>query len=128
MRWWRIATHPAVLRAGGLWALLGRVRLALALLTDDRVPVATKLVLPAALLYLLSPVDVLPDLFPLLGQVDDLGIVILALLAFIRLCPRAVVAEHEARLRGAGRSPGAGRRAGEPIDAAYRWVDERPGR
>ncbi|MCS6958972.1 MAG: DUF1232 domain-containing protein [Pseudanabaenaceae cyanobacterium SKYGB_i_bin29] len=29
------------------------------------------LILLASLIYLISPLDVLPDIFPLLGQVDD---------------------------------------------------------
>jgi uncharacterized membrane protein YkvA (DUF1232 family) len=32
------------------------------------------LMLVGALIYLVSPVDVLPDVLPLLGQIDDLGI------------------------------------------------------
>ncbi len=114
-----------VVRVGGLWALLTHARLALRLMRDDRVPLAAKLVLPATVLYLVSPVDLVPDLVPLLGQVDDVGVLILGLVAFVKLCPRHLVAEHEARF--GGRAPTGSGRAGpdEPIDARYRWADGR---
>ena len=35
----------------------------------------------ACLLYVISPIDVLPDVFPLVGQVDDLGAIIVAIQA-----------------------------------------------
>ena len=57
-----------------------------------------KLVVPAAMLYAVSPLDLVPDLIPLVGQVDDLGVVVLAVMAFIKLCPRHLVDEHEATL------------------------------
>jgi uncharacterized membrane protein YkvA (DUF1232 family) len=128
MRWWRLATHPAVIRAGGLWAFFRQAWLAFRLLRDERVPTMAKLVVPAALLYVASPLDIVPDLFPLVGQVDDIGIVVLAVLAFIKLCPRHLVAEHEAALNGQDvHDPGTARR-GDPVAARYRWVDEQPSR
>jgi uncharacterized membrane protein YkvA (DUF1232 family) len=128
MRWWRFAAHPAVIRAGGLWALFRQARLAFRLLRDERVPTMAKLVVPAALLYVASPLDFVPDLFPLVGQVDDLGILVLGVLAFIKLCPGQLVAEHEAALDGQeAPNPGPARR-GESVDARYRWVDEQPAR
>lgn len=37
-------------------------------------PTAAKLALGGALLYLVSPVDVVPDVAPLLGQLDDIAL------------------------------------------------------
>ncbi len=124
MGWWKLAGHPAVVRAGGLWAVLKQARLAFRLLRDERVPTAVKLVLPATLLYLISPLDVVPDFLPMLGQADDLMIVLLGVLAFIKMCPAGVVAEHEASIDGR-QAPSNGGRDDEPIDARYRWVNER---
>jgi uncharacterized membrane protein YkvA (DUF1232 family) len=121
--WFRLASHPAVVRAGGLWMVLRQARLAWRLLRDERVPAPVKLIVPAALLYLVSPLDVVPDLVPLLGQVDDVSLVMLALLAFLKLCPREVVAEHERALAGEPPRPADAR--AEPIDARYQWVDPR---
>src|SRR5205085_9713421 len=65
MRWrWWFAGHPAVVRAGGVWAVLRQARLAFRLLCDERVPTATKLIIPATLLYLISPLDLIPDIIP----------------------------------------------------------------
>jgi uncharacterized membrane protein YkvA (DUF1232 family) len=127
MRWWRFARHPGVARAGGLWAVLRQAQLAFRLLRDERVPMLAKLVVPAAFVYIVSPLDLLPDLIPILGQVDDVGILLLGLAAFIKMCPSHLVAEHEATLEGRP-PPAPERRGDEPIDAKYRWVDDRPGR
>jgi uncharacterized membrane protein YkvA (DUF1232 family) len=124
MRWWQVAGHPAVVRAGGLWAVLRQAWLAFRLLRDERVPTAVKLVIPATLLYLVSPIDVLPDFLPAVGQADDLMVLLLGVLAFIKMCPAWIVAEHEASVEGRD-PPSDGARRGETVDAKYRWVDER---
>ncbi len=67
------------------------------LFRDPRVGLLPKIVLVAGLVYLLVPVDVLPDIlarFAGLGLADDAIVVIVALKAFIKLCPRTVVEEH----------------------------------
>jgi uncharacterized membrane protein YkvA (DUF1232 family) len=65
------------------------------LFTDRRVPLRAKAVLIAAILYILHPVDLLPDLlFPFLGVLDDLTILLLAARWFIALCPPDVVQER----------------------------------
>ncbi len=78
------------------WAkeLLRQLRLAWRLFKDRRVPWGLKLIPPAALIYVLSPVDILPDLGLGLGQLDDIAIVLLALKLFIELAPAEVVREH----------------------------------
>lgn len=58
-----------------LGRLLGRFRkellLAWAVLRDPRSPRAAKLVTVLAALYLISPLDVVPDAIPVLGWLDD---------------------------------------------------------
>lgn len=68
------------------------------LLCDRRVSVWPKVLLVLSGLYVLSPVDVIPDVLPFAGEVDDLLIVILACRFFIYLCPREVVREHVRRI------------------------------
>lgn len=60
-----------VLRAGahGAW-------LTLALVRDPRVPGADKAAAFAALVYLVSPVDLVADILPVIGQLDDLALVL----------------------------------------------------
>jgi len=87
----------------GASALLDRgtrdqLKLAWRLLRDERVS-TLKFVLPALLaLYVVSPIDTIPDFLLGLGQIDDLGVVIAGLLLLARVIPRLapghVVDEH----------------------------------
>jgi len=83
----------------------------------------------AGLLYLLSPIDLLPDwLLPGLGEVDDVVLLILAMKMFIDLSPPGVVRDHLEDLFGTKDRPGAtGNASGvETIDGTYRVLDEGP--
>jgi len=66
-------------------------------LIDGRTPWRSRLVLLAALIYAISPVDLLPDLVPLAGYLDDLVVVPLAIMLSLRLIPREVVADSRRR-------------------------------
>jgi uncharacterized membrane protein YkvA (DUF1232 family) len=48
------------------------VRLVRALLADETTPRSVKIVLGGLLLYLLSPIDLVPEVFPVIGSLDDL--------------------------------------------------------
>ena len=64
------------------------------LLKDRRVPIGPKLLLILVLLYVLTPVDLLPDFWAGLGQIDDLVVIFLGLQGFVRLSPKEIVREH----------------------------------
>jgi len=65
------------------------------LFKDARVPLLAKALLVSALAYFVWPFDVIPDLLvPVIGEIDDLGIVLGGLWTFVRLCPPQVVREH----------------------------------
>ena len=104
---------------GVLSTLVARARLATRLLREPRVPLLAKLVPVLAAVYLVSPLDAVPDLIPVLGQLDDLGFVVFALEMFVRLCPAAAVAFHRAALLG-GRRYNPMPQADEVIDAEFR--------
>jgi uncharacterized membrane protein YkvA (DUF1232 family) len=74
--------------------LVAEVRLALRLLREPAVPLYLKALPFAALAYVLSPLDFLPDFIPIIGQLDDLGVVILGLKAFLRLVPSEPMTFH----------------------------------
>ena len=74
------------------------VRLYVGLLRDERVKLGPKLLMLAAVVYCFSPADFLPDIFPVLTQVDDLALFTMAAKAFLGLCPAHVVQEHELRV------------------------------
>ncbi|HSK97024.1 MAG TPA: DUF1232 domain-containing protein [Euzebyales bacterium] len=58
---------------------------------DARVPRQVKWVLGVVALYLLSPVDLVPDVIPILGQLDDLGLALWALRRLLQAAGPAVV-------------------------------------
>ncbi|MDQ3748807.1 MAG: YkvA family protein [Acidobacteriota bacterium] len=68
--------------------LLGR------LLTDRRVPTIDKALFAAAIVYVIVPLDFIPDVFPFIGQVDDLYLVALTLLRLINHTDETVVREN----------------------------------
>jgi len=93
--------NPAVAAALGLnWR--GRGRLVCRLVRDRRVPLAAKLIIPLLVLYLMSPIDLIPDFIPVLGYLDDLLVLMLAVWAFARLAPPGIVAGIAAELAKEG--------------------------
>ena len=74
-------------------------RLVWGLVRDPRTPLGLKGMLAAALAYVVLPVDLIPDVIPILGQADDLTVLLLVLDLFIQNAPPEVRAEHSARAR-----------------------------
>src|SRR5436190_15768577 len=68
--------------------LLGR------LLKDARVPTAEKALFVAAIVYFVSPIDLIPDVFPFIGQVDDLYVIALVLLRLVNRTDERIVRQH----------------------------------
>jgi uncharacterized membrane protein YkvA (DUF1232 family) len=68
------------------------------LLWDRRIPLSNKLLPLLVLVYILSPVDILPDAFLGPGQLDDLAVFLLGLKLFVSLAPPAVVEEYRRQL------------------------------
>ena len=64
------------------------------LLFDNRVSIFIRALGPLALLYIISPFDLIKDRIPVLGRFDDLIVIGLALLFLIKLSPKSVVDEH----------------------------------
>lgn len=78
----------AILLIPNLVKLLGRI------VRDPRVPVRRKTFAGAALIYVISPIDLIPDFVAGLGQLDDLVIVAVALNHLIAGAGRDVVEQH----------------------------------
>jgi uncharacterized membrane protein YkvA (DUF1232 family) len=74
------------------------IRLVWALIRDGRVPAGQKLILAGIGAYLFFPIDLIPDFVPVLGQLDDLAVVLLGLDLFIRSAPPDIVEEHLAKI------------------------------
>lgn len=73
-------------------------RLLLALVADPRVPPARKALLGVAAAYVVVPFDIIPERIPLLGAIDDVAVVVLAVDAFLEGLPEELVREKLAEL------------------------------
>jgi uncharacterized membrane protein YkvA (DUF1232 family) len=72
---------------------------------DPRTPWYAKALAALVAAYALSPVDLIPDFIPVLGQLDDLLLVPLGIVLTVRLIPREVLADCRARAREADARP-----------------------
>ncbi|MDC9317160.1 YkvA family protein, partial [Clostridioides difficile] len=62
-----------------LFILPDLVSLIYRLLKDKRVPIKTKLVMSAAVAYVMFPSDLIPNNIPFIGVIDDIGVIFFAL-------------------------------------------------
>ena len=92
--------------------LLRNLRLAWRLLRDPVVPGWIKLIPLGAILYVVLPADLVPDILLGFGQLDDLGVLLLALRAFIAVCPAQIVQRHLVSMSS--------------VEGSYRIVEEEP--
>ena len=106
-------------KPGLLRTLVAQSRLAFRLIREPAVPLLAKSVPALAAVYLIWPLDFLPDLLPVLGQLDDLGVVLAALEIFLRLCPDMPATFHREAL-AAGRRFSTMPAQGSVIDAEFR--------
>jgi uncharacterized membrane protein YkvA (DUF1232 family) len=92
---------PKIPRSGAKRTLMGTMRqlpnflrMLYGLLTDSRVATTDKLLVGGAILYVLMPLDLIPDFIPFIGEVDDIFVVVLALQRLISHAGRSVVRDH----------------------------------
>ncbi len=102
--------------------LLRFARLVWRLSFDRRVPLALRLLLPAAILYAVSPFDLVPDRVPILGRFDDLIFIALALLLLVKLAPKEVVDGHNGVVPPANRPED--KDPNKVVDGSGRVVDD----
>lgn len=70
------------------------LRLLYGLMRDSRVPMAEKALLAGAIAYVLSPIDIIPDLLPFIGQFDDLYLIALVTLRLVAHTSDDVIRDH----------------------------------
>ena len=68
-------------------------RLLWALASDPRVPKARKALLGLAGAYIVSPIDIIPERIPLVGAIDDVAVMVLAIDVFLEGLPETLLAE-----------------------------------
>lgn len=117
---------PTATSPGALAQVVRTLRLLWRLVQDPRVSLFPKLIPVAALVYVVSPIDLLPDFILGLGQLDDFGIIMLGIALFVELCPKEIVAEHR---RALNTEKSASRSTENVIDGSYRVIhDDEPSR
>jgi uncharacterized membrane protein YkvA (DUF1232 family) len=89
-----------------LWTLLrGDARVLWFALRHPAAPTWLKVGTALTFLYVISPIDLIPDAIPVLGVVDDLVVVSLAIRWMVKHLPpelAAAAAQHVSGARGAG--------------------------
>ncbi len=97
-------------------AAIQRVKLIARLVGDKRVSPWLKLIPVGALIYWISPVDLIMGI-PGIDAVDDVAVLWLGSTLFVELCPPSVVKEHLAQLNGDD--------SGDVVDAEATDVDQK---
>jgi uncharacterized membrane protein YkvA (DUF1232 family) len=70
------------------------VRLLFGLITDPRVAMVDKLLVFGAIAYIVTPIDLIPDFIPFIGEVDDVYLLVIALQRLISNAGRFVLLDH----------------------------------
>ncbi len=84
----------------GFWKeMWHQIRLVWQLIRSPEVPLYLKILPALAFIYVLIPTDFIPDVFPVIGQLDDLTALLVGAKIFIELAPQDVVARHLQSLR-----------------------------
>jgi uncharacterized membrane protein YkvA (DUF1232 family) len=79
--------------------LVMQFKLILRLMSDRDVNFLLKILPIASVIYVLSPIDLIPEIaLPLVGYVDDAAVLWLGLTLFVALCPDDVVKKHREAL------------------------------
>jgi uncharacterized membrane protein YkvA (DUF1232 family) len=61
--------------------------------SDPRVPRSAKIAVLIAMVWVVSPIDLIPEFLPVIGPLDDIVVVALALRFAARRVPRDVILE-----------------------------------
>lgn len=71
----------------------GKIQFFRMVMADNRIPLIVKAIPVLTALYLAMPFDLIPDFIPVLGYMDDVGVVLVALALMRRLTPASVLDE-----------------------------------
>ena len=77
---------------------------------DQRVPWYAKLLMAMIIGYAISPIDLIPDFIPVIGQIDDLIIVPAGIALVIKMIPKDVMEEYRLKAIVA------------PVNTRTKWV------
>jgi uncharacterized membrane protein YkvA (DUF1232 family) len=77
---------------------------------DSRVPWYAKVLMALTIGYAISPIDLIPDFIPVIGQIDDLIIVPAGIALVIKMMPKTVMEEYRRKALA------------EPVNTRTKWV------
>ena len=97
-------------------------RLVWRLIRDKRVPLVLRALVPLAILYALSPLDLIRDRVPVVGRFDDLIVLGFALLFLVKLAPQHVLDEHSGKPRISDRPED--KDPSKVVDGSSKLIDE----
>jgi uncharacterized membrane protein YkvA (DUF1232 family) len=84
----------------GFWREMWRqARMAWYLVRSPDVPLYLKVLPALAVIYVLVPTDFIPDVFPVIGQLDDITALLVGVKVFIELAPQDVVSRYVQSVR-----------------------------
>jgi uncharacterized membrane protein YkvA (DUF1232 family) len=89
-------TAPAVRLADWARSIRREVRAVYLASRDPRTPWYAKALAIGVAAYALSPIDLIPDFIPVLGQLDELVILPLGVWLVVRMIPAEVMEQHRA--------------------------------
>jgi len=71
-----------------------KVALAIGLMRDERVPTGLRMLPPLIILYLAMPLDLIPDFIPVIGQLDDIMVVLVGGALLVKFAPIGLLDER----------------------------------
>ena len=71
-----------------------KVALAIGLMRDERVPTGLRMLPPLIILYLAMPLDLIPDFIPVIGQLDDLMVLLVGGALLVKFAPIGLLDER----------------------------------
>ena len=86
----------------GFWGeVWQQIRLVFYLIKDRDVPIYLKALPFLGVAYMLFPIDIIADFVPVLGQLDDLTLLLIGAKVFIEMAPPQVVARYMDQMKTA---------------------------
>ena len=122
--WFRLAMPMLFMYAPRILPRVIRlVRLVWRLVLDRRVNIILRALVPLAIVYAISPIDLLPDMRPFgIGRFDDLIVLGLAVLLLTKLAPQHVIDEHTGKPQVSDRPED--KDPDTVVDGSSRLIDE----
>ena len=102
--------------------VIRNARLVWRLIWDKRVPMVLRALVPLAILYAISPLDLIRDRIPIVVRFDDLIVLGFAVLFLVKLAPQHVLDEYSGKPRISDRPED--KDPSKVVDGSSKLIDE----